>query len=231
MLIELIDKYYQDKRNDRAQEHFYVTDAGKCPRAVYFSMKGYPKKEKEARILRIFDRGDLIHQRLMANFWGIPEIRVVASEIDIPSKELFHGRADAIISVDGKLYVVDIKSSSDFKFQKLEEPELPHQYQVQLYMHYFKIPQGILLYENKNTQALKEFELTYDPVLCKKIISDFENLKYQIDNDIVPPIPSELKEKREAAEKGEGGFPWECEYCDFKEVCDKIEKNDATLKI
>lgn len=222
MLIELIDKYYQDKRKDRAQEHFYVTDAGKCPRAIYFSMKGYPKKEKEPRVLRIFDRGDLIHQKLMANFWGIPEIRVVASEIDIPSKELFHGRADAIISVDGKLYVVDIKSSSDFKFQKLKEPELPHQYQVQLYMHYFKIDQGILLYENKNTQALKEFELKYDPELCKKIISDFENLRYQIENEIIPPIPADLKKKRELAEQGQGGFPWECEYCDFKEVCGKI---------
>ncbi|KUK99386.1 MAG: hypothetical protein XE08_0042 [Parcubacteria bacterium 32_520] len=89
MLIELIDKYYQDKRNDKNQEHFYITDAGKCSRAVYFSMKGYPKKEKELRILRIFDRGDIIHQRLMANFYGIPEIRVIASEIVFPQKSFF----------------------------------------------------------------------------------------------------------------------------------------------
>lgn len=218
MLIELIDKYYQDKRKDRAQEHFYISDAGKCPRAIYFSMKGYPKKEKEPRILRIFDRGDIIHQRLMANFWSIPEIRVVASEIDIPSKELFHGRADVIISVNDKLYVVDMKSSSDFKFQKLTEPEKPHQYQVQLYMHYFKIEQGILLYENKNTQALKEFELKYDADLCKKIINDFKTLKYQIENEILPPKPQNLE-------------AWECEYCDFKEECDKINKKDASLQM
>jgi CRISPR/Cas system-associated exonuclease Cas4 (RecB family) len=226
MLIELIDKYYQDKRNEKNQEHFYVTDAGKCPRVVYFSMRGYPKKEKEARVLRIFDRGDIIHQRLMNTFYGIPEIRVTASEVDMPSKELFHGRADLIISVDNKLYVVDIKSSSDFKFQKLEEPELAHKKQIQLYMHYFKIPQGILIYENKNTQDLKEFGVKYDAAFCKKIISDFETLRYQVENEIVPPIPAELKEGREAFSRGEGKFPWECEYCDFREECDKIENNN-----
>jgi len=54
MLIELIDKYYEDRREERNQEHFYISDAGKCQRVVYFSMKGYPRKEKEARVLRIF---------------------------------------------------------------------------------------------------------------------------------------------------------------------------------
>lgn len=224
MLIELIDEYYQEKREERNQEHFYITDAGKCPRAIYFSMKGYPRKEKEARILRVFDRGDMIHQKLMAVLFGIPKIRVVASEIDIPSKALFHGRADAIISINNKLYVVDIKSSSDYKFQKLKEPEEAHRKQIQLYMHYFKIPQGILLYENKNTQELKEFEEKYDKELCEKIIKDFELLKYQIENDILPPIPADLKREREAFYRGEGGFPWQCEYCDFREECERLER-------
>jgi len=210
MLIEFIDKYYLNKREERLQEYFYVTDSGKCPRAVYFSMKGYPKKEMEPRILRIFDRGDVIHQRLMSNFFGIPEIKVVSSEVDIPSKDLFHGRADAIISVDNKLYVVDIKSSSDFKFKKLKKPELAHEKQVQLYMHYFEIPFGILLYENKNTQNLKEFKFDYNPVLCNKIINEFEILRDNIRDEILPQKPFDLES-------------WQCEYCDFKYECNKIE--------
>ncbi|MDD5551979.1 MAG: PD-(D/E)XK nuclease family protein [Candidatus Pacebacteria bacterium] len=226
MLIEFIDQHYKDKYSERNQEHFYITDSGKCPRAVYFSMKGYKKKEKEARALRIFDRGDIIHQRIMSVLLAIPEVRVVSSEIDIPSKELFHGRADAVISVNNKLYVVEIKSSGEFKFRKLAEPEDAHKKQIQLYMHYFKIPQGIVIYENKNTQEMKEFDLKYDQKFCKKIISDFEELKYQIENEIIPPIPLDLKEKRESAENRKGGFPWECEYCDFKDECDKIEKKE-----
>jgi len=225
MLIELIDKYYEDRREERNQEHFYISDAGKCQRVVYFSMKGYPRKEKEARVLRIFDRGDITHQRLMRALFGISKIRVIASEIDMPSKEIIHGRADAIISIEDKLYVVDFKSMNDFKFQKMEVPEPSHQQQLQLYMHYFKVPQGIILYENKNTQALKEFELKYNYKLCKKIISDFESLKEQyLDQDIVPPIPLELKKAREGANNNEGKFPWECNYCDFRKECDKVEE-------
>lgn len=221
MLAELIDKYYQDKREDKKQNSFYISDAGKCQRAIYFSMKGYPKKEKEPRILRIFDRGDIIHQRTISTLLGIPEVRVIASEIDIPPKQLFRGRADAILSVDGKLYVVDVKSSSDFKFKKLKEPETSYQRQLQLYMHYFKIPQGILLYENKNDQSLKEFELKYDKNLCERIISEFQSLKRDyIDTDIVPPIPENLKQELQT-----GKVPWDCQYCDFREECNKIEND------
>jgi len=234
ILKKLINKYYEEKRREKNQMHFYITDAGKCLRAIYLSMKGYPRKEKEARVLRIFDIGDDIHQRLMRTLFGISEIkvnnaevRVIASRIDVAPEELFHGRADAIISLNNKLYVVDFKSISDYKFKKLEkdEPEISHQYQLQLYMHYFKVPHGILLYENKNTQDFKEFELEYNYKLCKKIISDFENLKEEyLNQDIIPPIPLELKVKREAAKDNKGKFPWECDYCDFREECDRIEK-------
>ncbi|MFH0987523.1 MAG: PD-(D/E)XK nuclease family protein [Patescibacteria group bacterium] len=225
MLNELIDKYYQNRRKDKAQQHFYVSDGGKCQRAVYFSMKGYPKKEKEARVLRIFDTGDLTHQRLMRALFGIPEIRVIASEIDMPIQDLFHGREDAIISLNNKLYIVDFKSISDYKFKKLDAPEIPHQRQLQLYMHYFKVPQGIVLYENKNTQDLKEFELKYDYKLCKKIISEFENLRDQyIEQDIIPPIPLVLKKQRDESKSNGKKFPWECEYCDFREECNRVEK-------
>lgn len=225
MLTELIDKYYKDKREERNQEHFYISDAGKCQRAIYFSIKRYPRKEREARVLRIFDRGDVTHRGLLNALFGIPEIRIIASEVDIPPKELFRGHTDAIISIDNKLYVVEIKSSSEYKFKKLNEPEETHLKQLQLYMHYFKIPQGVLIYENKNTQELKEFEVKYSPELCKKILSEFRTLKEQyMDQDIIPPIPLEFKKKRETAGGNEENFPWECRYCDFEEECDKVER-------
>jgi len=232
MLVELIDKYYEEKRREKNQTHFYITNAGQCQRAVYFSIKGYSRKKKEARVLRIFDVGDDVHQRLMRTLFGISaikvnnaEIRVIATAIDVTPEALFHGRADAIISFNNKLYVVDFKSISDYKFRKLDAPQPSHQKQLQLYMHYFKVPQGIILYENKNTQELREFELKYDYKLAKKIISEFESLKEQyIDQDIIPPIPLELKQARAAVDNNEGKFPWQCDYCDFRKECDKVEK-------
>ena len=65
MLKEIIDKFYLDREKDKAQSHFYVTDAGKCPRALFFKFKNAPKKEMEANILRLFDHGDYIHKLIM----------------------------------------------------------------------------------------------------------------------------------------------------------------------
>ena len=215
MLNELIDQFYIDGFKDRTQEHFYITDSGKCPRQVYFKFKKYPKKDPEPRVLRIFDNGDYTHMRIITVLFGIGVVRSV--EIKIPPQKIIAGRADAIIDIDGKPYVLEIKSSSQYKFDKLMEPESDHMKQIQLYMHFFKIPQGILLYENKNTQTLKEFVVEYDPFLVKKCLEDFGTLKEQIDNDVFPPKPPNLEH-------------WRCDYCEYSEECKKLEKAEKQKK-
>jgi len=162
MLKEFIDKFYLDRQRDREQHHFYITDAGRCPRSTFFKFKNVPRKEMEARILRMFDHGDYIHQLIMKPLLSIREIRVVASEVNIPPQELITGRSDAIISDGKELYVLDIKSMNSMIFKSLEQPKEENIDQIQLYLHYFKVPKGILLYVNKDTQELKEFSVSYD---------------------------------------------------------------------
>ncbi|MDO8663654.1 MAG: Dna2/Cas4 domain-containing protein [Candidatus Wildermuthbacteria bacterium] len=207
MLKELIDKFYLERQKDREQRHFYITDAGKCPRAIFFKFKNAPREEMEAKILRMFDHGDHIHQLIMKPLLSVREIHVVASEVNIPPQELISGRADAIIS-DGKdLYVLDIKSMNSMIFKNLTEPKEENTYQVQLYLHYFKISRGILLYVNKDTQELKEFRVDYDKDLSDRLLAELSNLKTKIDGNIIPQRIS--------------GYPgdWQCKYCAFKEVC------------
>jgi len=210
MLKELIDQFYTDHFKERDKSHFYITDAGKCPRAIYFKFKKAPRKEPEARILRIFDHGDYTHLRIMNVLFSLGIVR--AAEIKIPPQEIINGRADAIIGFEGKPYVVEIKSSSQYKFGKLDTPEPEHLKQIQLYLHYFKIPQGILIYEDKNNQELKEFIVKYDPTLVQNTLKEFEILKEQIQKDVIPPIPSGIES-------------WRCEYCEYKEECQRVEKS------
>lgn len=217
MLKELVNKFYADKAKDRREgrDHFYISDAGKCPRKVYFKFKGAPRAKRDPRVLRIFDEGDQVHLRLMGVLTSLGILK--ASEVDIPPRQLISGRADAIVGIDGgdQLCVVDFKSISSYGFDRLDSPKSNHRKQLQLYMHYFKIPRGILLYENKNNQKLKEFVLRYDQALVEKLLQDFKTLKKQIDQDQIPVIP----------EQNQGWPKWPCQYCDFSETCKKVENS------
>jgi CRISPR/Cas system-associated exonuclease Cas4 (RecB family) len=207
MLKELIDKFYLDRQRDREQHHFYITDAGKCPRAVFFKFKNAPKESIEPNVLRMFDHGDHIHQMIMKPLLSVREIHVVASEVNIPPQELVSGRADAIVSDGKELYVLDIKSMNSMIFKNLEEPKPENIDQVQLYMHYFKIPNGILLYVNKDNQSLKEFIFKHDKKISNALIKGLEDLKEKIENNIVP---NRIKSY---------GKDWQCRYCQFREIC------------
>lgn len=224
MLKELIDKFYTDRQKDKEQHHFYITDAGKCSRQIFFKFKNVPREEMEARVLRMFDHGDSIHQLIMRPLFSIKEVRVVASEVDIPPTELIRGRADAIISDGKELYVLDIKSMNSMVFKNLVEPKEENIDQIQLYLHFFKVPKGILLYINKDTQELKEFLVHYDEERVKSLLRDLSNLKVKIDSDIVPSRIA--------------GWPndWQCQYCQFKEICSlasggEMSWNDFKAKI
>ena len=214
MLKELIDQFYLDAQKNRDQTRFYITDAGRCSRAIFFKFKNAPKKDIEANILRMFDHGDYIHQLIMKALLGVRDLHVVSSEVNIPPQEIISGRADAILSDGKELYVLDIKSMNSMIFRNLEMPKEENVNQIQLYLHYFKIPKGILLYVNKDTQELKEFLVGYDKDSSHNLINGLENLKKKIDSDVLPSRVST--------------FPadWQCRYCQFKDLCKSAEGNE-----
>lgn len=205
MLTERIDQFYLDQQKHREQNHFYITDVGKCPRAVFFKFKNVPREKMDARILRIFEKGESMHMNIINTL--IRMGLVVASEINIPSQEIISGRADAIISLNGELYVLDIKSINSMIFRTLEEPKPENFQQVQLYLHFFNIKKGILLYVDKDQQNMKEFVFDYDKQLNQSLLEDFKKLKVKIDGNIIPQRLSDWDKN------------WQCQYCQFKDVC------------
>jgi CRISPR/Cas system-associated exonuclease Cas4 (RecB family) len=215
MLKEIIDNYYlkrqKSKGKGQGQTHFYISQAGKCPRAIFFKFKNVPEKELDANILRLFDHGDHMHQLIMNSLLSTRDIHVVASEVNIDPQEIVSGRADAIISDGKSLYVLDIKSMNSMIFKTLSEPKEENVDQIQLYLYYFKAPKGILLYVNKDNLNLKEYIVDYDPARAENLLRNLDHLKKQIDTDIVPPRID--------------GYPddWQCKYCQFREICDQGE--------
>ena len=207
MLKEIIDQFYLEKERakNREQTRFYITDAGRCPRAIFFKFKKAPKEEMEARVLRMFDHGDYIHRLILNTLFSLGMVR--SSEINIPPQQIISGRADAILSFDNDLYVLDIKSMNSMVFKNLDEAKEENINQLQLYLHFFKISKGILLYVNKDTQELKEFVINYDQTIVRNLLNGLNDLKKKIDSNIIPSrIP---------------GYPrdWQCTYCAFREIC------------
>ncbi len=206
MLKELLDQFCLDRERDREQHHFYITDAGKCSRAIFFKFKNVPREKMEARVLRMFDHGDYIQMQILNNLFSLGIVR--ASEIKIPPQELISGRADAIITLSNELYVVDFKSMNSLIFKNLDGPKEDNVNQIQLYLHFFKIPKGILLYINKDTLELKEFIVEYNPAVAKKLLSELSGLKTKIDSNVVPDRLPDYPQN------------WQCQYCQFRAICD-----------
>lgn len=222
MLKEIIDKYYQDKRDERSRTKFYISDAGKCPRQIFFKFKNAPRKEIEPRLLRIFDQGDYVHLRLMRDLFSLGV--VVASEINIPPTEDIGGRADAIVRLNNELYLVDFKSINSMILGKMEEPKEDHVLQVQLYLHFFNLKNGILLYEGKDNSAIKEFPVKYNKKMVQEVLNDFKRLKINVEKDLIPQQLSDFPKN------------WQCQYCQFREICeitggDNVKWEDFKKKI
>ena len=214
MLEEIIDQFYREHDHPRKQTRFYVTDAGKCHRYIFFKFKQAPHPELEPRILRLFDHGNYIHRLIVKALedQGVLE----GEEVNIPHQELIAGRADALLKINDQRYILDIKSINRGGFQALKEPKKDHIHQVQLYLHFFKIPKGVLLYVNKDTQELKEFQFDYDRKLCQKLLSDLEVLKKEIDEDLVP------------ARLATWPSDSQCRYCPYRDVCSMIESEPVS---
>lgn len=205
MLRELLDKFYLDRERDREQHHFYITDAGKCGRAIFFKFKNVPREKMEPRVLRMFDHGDYIQMQILNSLFSLGIVR--ASEVKIPPQELISGRADAIVTLNNGLYVVDFKSMNSMIFKGLTQPKEDNINQIQLYLHFFKIPKGILLYVNKDTLELKEFLVEYDQPRVEQLLKDLTELKTKITTNIIPQKLADYSQN------------WQCKYCQFKEIC------------
>ncbi len=212
MLKELIDKFYLDRekekreRREKERTQFYISEAGKCPRNIFFRFKQAPAKEIEAERLRLWEHGNYIHQLILRPLFSLRLVR--ATEVEISPQEIITGRADAIISLNGEPYVLDIKSiSGRINLERMLEPKLEDCYQIQLYLHYFGIKKGILLYLNKDTQEIKEFPINYNQELVEKLLVNFEKLRLKIESNIIPSRLIDFPEN------------WQCSYCEFKELC------------
>jgi len=211
-LTKAVDNFLSTQEDKvKQREYFYMSEAGKCKKAIYNDFKNPKAFKSDAKTKRVFSNGDYVHMRFQKLFaeMGI----LIGAELEM-NNDLIHGRCDAIITDGEKNYIVDIKSISQWSFQKLVNADESHVIQLLLYMYYFNIPNGILFYECKDNQVIREFYINMTPenkIKIEKIIEDLKTLKESIDKNEEPAC--EFSEDK-------------CKYCEYKKSCNSYMEKE-----
>jgi len=184
-LQKAIDFHLNNKQSvPRERDYFYVTEVTKSKKELFNTLKKGSSFNIDSKLRRVFDNGDSVHERYARYFaeMGI----LIASEIDVNGDEIVRGRLDCIITDGVQNYIVEIKSMSLWSFQKLTEPLNSHLLQLQFYLYFSNLENGLLIYENKNDQNNKIFPVKLDKKLVEDKMAELRQLKEMIDNNVEP---------------------------------------------
>jgi len=212
---KLIDNHLIRENKPKEIGRYWPSEVGSCLRKIWYSYK--IPKETEAKLLRIFESGNLLHEFIVDVIKSEKnkEIELVRTEMPVKIKEkdfIISGRVDNVVllKINGEKVLVEVKSTKLLR----EEPQESHITQLQLYMHATGIHRGIILYIQKDNLQTNWFNFGYDEGTAKKILERFRILHETLKNNAIPE--AEAKKNKE--------FNWMCKYCPWKAECDEQEK-------
>ena len=174
----------QQVRGEKSGRFYPYMLGSNCDKLLYLSYNGLlpiGDGESDGRILRIFDNGHSLESRYFAYFvyTNIHRQSEVSAIYDVPPIYI-SGRTDFVIRLPNNKndMLLELKSINNNGFGKLNGPKSEHLIQLQLYLNILDVTEGIVLYENKDNQKLKEFHIKKDKNIwvdilnrCNKIIN------------------------------------------------------------
>jgi CRISPR/Cas system-associated exonuclease Cas4 (RecB family) len=221
----------QQLESTRDTEHLHPSEICKkswCPRSSWYTIKGYERVDKRLtfQTLNVFEEGHLIHRKWQS--WMKEAGILESAEVPIYDPEhLLMGHADAIINDKKGRALVEIKSvgagtiryedydlwescgTPEDAWKKVHKPFYSHLRQLNLYMYCTGIHDGIILYEWKATQEVKEFHVKHQPELIADILSSCKVVIRSLESGIPPMRPSWMEDSSNSV----------CKYCPYKNVC------------
>ena len=136
-----------NKEKGKVRTAMYASDFGNCMRKVWFQFfpeQFPPDFEIDARLARIFENGNNMHERLQMYLKREPEIDF-RDEVQVPQDELqVHGRCDGICVIDERAVVLEFKS---INLDVVENGKEEHIGQLMFYLHMFTLRRKWLMEE------------------------------------------------------------------------------------
>ncbi len=211
---KLIDKHLIRENKPKQIGRYYPSEIGSCIRKIWFSYK--KPKELKAELLRIFEAGNMLHEFIaeVIKSEKNPEVELLKQEMPIKLREsefIISGRIDnlVLVKINNQEVLVEVKSTKFLKDYPNEENAM----QLQFYMHATGIHRGILLYIQKDNLQTKWFEIPYNEQQVEEILKRFRLLDKCLKLNELPPAEARSDEKKE----------WMCNYCDYREECEKAK--------
>lgn len=211
----LIDYGYHklDEPRPRRVRH-WASDAGRCLRALVYQWRGEKPDRPDGRKFFIFSDGQLHHQAIVKQ---LEEAGVEVTMKEAPIHDLernLSGKLDALIRLDGKYYVLEVKSVNRYSFDEIlrDGPRDDHILQLQLYLYYvqnlYKIDtkQGWILYKNKDTSLFYDYLIDYNESYVQVFFNQLKTIEEYVSKGILPDRPYERTD-------------WHCQYCDYENTC------------
>lgn len=224
----------QSQTSDRDKLHLHPSEICKkdwCPRSSWYRIKGYPEPPEKLTFqkLLVFAEGHNIHEKWQS--W-LTEAGVL-DQVEVPIFNEEHrimGHADGIVKDKKGTAVLEIKSvgvgtvrfedyglfapysrnemNLDQLWASIKHPFPSHVRQAQLYMYCLGIDEGIILYEWKATQEVKEFSIKYQPELVEPILASCLSVVRALEGDNPPVRPMWVDKDHRV-----------CKWCPFRAEC------------
>jgi hypothetical protein len=202
-----------------------MSSCGKCPRQLAYSFHGIKTEGKEidARAKLIFFAGDLCELVItnLAKLAGVVITATGLNQINLEAEMMIEsgmqkvtGHPDGMVLHEGKWYLFECKSMSDFAFDRFQKDgTLDDSYiaQVNIYMHKLDLNACVVVGYDKNSGVMHEIILQKDVEVVKKAV---QNLRTVLDS-----TPESLPERPYSPDPKTGLYPWNCIYCAHYKTC------------
>lgn len=173
-----------------------ASDLNSCPRGVYYKKKKHPEPlvhPKIADIWQLFGKlqemGQEIQKKVVEE-WRVNGI-LLSPERFIPWNDYVTGKYDAIVKIDGKPVLYEIKRASK-NIREAKTPQYYDEHRVQLILYYHFLKRNFpgltarLLYYDKSTENRIEFTIDYEGKEILELLERAKKLREAIQNDILP---------------------------------------------
>lgn len=245
MLKNLIYNYYENGRQHNpptknmknAQVFFNPSSFSACKRQIYFkkiAQKTTNPILTAAQLKMAF--GTVLHEKIQAIVQSLG-ILVEAEKLKVVTMGglKFRYKTDGIIVINGKRYIMEIKTTYGQGFRMIKDAPKPSDIiQMALYMLFEHVENGILLYVGRDNGFLMEYVIKVgDPLYSSametisKTMKHLKLLEKYIKDRHIPARDCQIALKNKNGivsskfqkDKIVYKADWQCEYCQWKDLC------------